>query len=134
MHFSPYSSLFQPLRLRRLIDKIGSSTHPSPRPWPRLCLVKIRDTRTEHLPPDQRQQPGQGHPDGHTAIGARDHPLSTTMYDNPCTHGLPPCGYKRRSPGSPGEGNTTLHRWPPRSILALASITHMNLGSTPSLD
>jgi hypothetical protein len=36
MHFSPYLSLFQQLRLGQHLYQAGSGTRPSPRSWPQL--------------------------------------------------------------------------------------------------
>jgi hypothetical protein len=43
---------------------------------------------------------------------------SSQHYDNPCTLGLPPCGYKKRSLGSPGDRGQHLIVCPPLSILS----------------
>jgi hypothetical protein len=42
-----------------------------------LYLVKTWDIEIYQPPPDQRQQPRQGHPDGHTLKQHRIYPLST---------------------------------------------------------
>jgi hypothetical protein len=46
----------------------------------------------------------------------------------------PPCGYKRRSPWSLEDKGQHFIVCPPLLILAVASITHRDFGSTPSLD
>jgi hypothetical protein len=66
--------------------------------WARVCiraptlastlyLVKTWDIEIDQPPPDQRQQPRQGHPDGHTLKQLRLTP--SQHYDNLCTPRLP---------------------------------------------
>jgi hypothetical protein len=104
----------------------------APDPGLGSLLGQDTDAGTKHPPPDQRQQPG--HEPSQWPYCYRGS-VSPTLnnYDNPCTLGLPPCGYKRRSPGPPwdrGQHFTVCH---PCSILSLASIIHRDLGSTLSL-
>jgi hypothetical protein len=145
MHFSPCWALFQPLRLdsrhtsKHLIrtpHRTGSGTSPRPRPRPQLSTrSKRRLQRSDILLLIKSNIQDKGHPADHTATRAQIHlPQTLQQHDDPCTPGLPPCGYKR-SPGSLRKKRTrhfTVCSSLP--ILAIDSITLRDLGLTPSLD
>jgi hypothetical protein len=134
MRFLPYLSLFQQLRLGQRLYQVGSGTCPSPRSRPQLsarsrCKIQGSDV----LPLVQVNHQYKVYSVGHAGYrGLDSYPLlNTTSLGAP---GNPPWGYKRRSSGlqTAGEHLTSFHH--PRLILALASITTRDLGSTPSLD
>jgi hypothetical protein len=118
-------------RTSRPQDGLGYASEP-PILASALCMVKTRIQESDILFLIKSNSQDKGHPDGHTATGARINPLSTLR--RPLYPWAPPCGYKRRSPGSPKNRGHHFTVCPPLSILALVSITHKDLGSTPSLD
>jgi hypothetical protein len=96
-----------------------------------LCLVKTRIQELNILLLIKSNMQDKGHPDAHTATGARIYPLSTLR--RPLYPWAPPCVYKR-SLGSLEDRGQHFTIFPPLLILTLASITHRDLGSTPFLN
>jgi hypothetical protein len=140
MHVSPCWALFQPLRLDALLNVsstplIGHARvciwAPDPgldclpdqstgyRNWTSFSWSKAT-SRTRALPPTILL-PGLGF-------------IYSIMTQEHLNSWSPPCSYKRRSPWSPGEGEQHFTVCSPLSILALASITLIDLGFSPSLD
>jgi hypothetical protein len=96
-------------------DRLGYASESST-PASALYLVKAQVTGTGHPSPNQRQHPGQV-PSRRPYYyrGSDSSPLQ--WLDDLCTPGLPPCGYKRRSPGSPGDRGQHFTVGSPLSIL-----------------
>jgi hypothetical protein len=98
-----------------------------------LCLVKIRDIGVEYPPPDQRQQLGQGPsrwPYFYKGSGSPPLHITTT----PVLSGSLLVAIKGGVRGLQVTRGQYFTVCPPCSILALALIIHIYLGSTPSLD
>jgi hypothetical protein len=134
MHFQPYLSLCQQLGHGQRHHQTGSGTHPSPRPWPRLSTrSKMQIHGLDILLLVQVNSKYEGHTDDHT--GYRGSASSPLRYTTNCgAPESPPLGYKKRSLGL-HSGRRTLHGFsPPRLILALASITTRDLGTSPFAD